>query len=61
MNLLSLINLSLDIIYGNTLFSNHDIIRLIRFVSSFYLESTPSGLVKRSRFGQGLTQTLLGI
>jgi hypothetical protein len=34
-NPLNLINLSLEILYSITIFSNHDIIRLIRFFSRF--------------------------
>jgi hypothetical protein len=33
MNPLSLINPSLEIVYCSTMLSNHDIIRLVRFVS----------------------------
>jgi hypothetical protein len=35
MNPLNLINLSLEILYSITIFSNHDIIRLTRFFSRF--------------------------
>ena len=36
MNLLSLINMSLEVVYCSTILSNHCIIRFIRFVSRFH-------------------------
>ena len=36
MNLLSLVNLSLEVVYYSTTLSNHCIIRFIRFISRFH-------------------------
>jgi hypothetical protein len=38
MNLLSIINLSLEIAYCSTILFNHHIIRLVRFVSEIKLK-----------------------
>jgi hypothetical protein len=38
MNPLSLINPSLEIVYYSIILSNHDIIRLVRFVSKIRVE-----------------------